>query len=212
VTPGDEAAVIAALRAGDEAAFGALVDTHSPVMLHVALAHAGTRAVAEEIVQETWIAVIRGLDRFEGRSSLRTWMLRICANLAMKGGARERRSVPFASLPDEPAVPPERFLPGDHPRWAGHWALAPAPWPTPEEGLLAGETRAVIVAALETLPAAQRSVVALRDIAGCEPEEVSELLGISRGNQRVLLHRARSRLREEIERHHGAVEAVPSDA
>ncbi len=200
---GGEAALLAALRAGDEAAFERLVALHSPVMLHVALAYTPSRAVAEEVVQEAWIAVIGGLDAFEGRSSLRTWILRICANLAKRGGARERRSVPFA-LPDE------RFLPDDHPRWPGHWALAPAAWP--EERLLAGETRAVILDAIAALPPAQRSVLALRDVAGFEPEEVSEALEVTRGNQRVLLHRARNAVRAAVEAHLGAVEAVPSDA
>ena len=204
MSAGEEAALLSALRAGDEAAFESLVARHSPVMLHVALAHAPSRAVAEEVVQEAWLAVIRGLDGFEGRSSLRTWILRICANLAMKGGARERRSVPFADV-----VPAGRFLPDDHPRWPGHWALGPTAWP--EERLLSGETRDVVLGAVAALPPGQRDVLALRDVAGFEPEEVSEALGITRGNQRVLLHRARNAVRAAVESHYGAVEAVPSE-
>jgi RNA polymerase sigma-70 factor (ECF subfamily) len=208
--------VVAALRAGDEAAFRALVDLHSPALLRVAMSYVPSRAVAEEAVQETWIAVMRGIDRFEGRSSLKTWIFRILTNVALKGGARERRSVPWSSLAaaedtGEPAVDPERFLPPDHPQYPGHWAFAPTRWPTPEEGLLAGETRGVIVAALDGLPPAQRAVITLREVGGWSSEEVADALGISTGNERVLLHRARTRVRAAVERYYGAVEPMPPD-
>jgi RNA polymerase sigma-70 factor, ECF subfamily len=186
-------------------------------MIRVAMAHVPSRAAAEEAVQETWIAVMRGIDRFEGRASLKTWIFRILTNVAMRSGARERRSVPFSALAaaedsGEPTVDPDRFLPADHERFPGHWAMMPTRWPTPEEGLLAGETRAVIAAAIAELPVAQRTVIALRDIEGWSAEEVVEALEISAGNQRVLLHRARSRVRNAIERYYGAVEEIDYDA
>jgi RNA polymerase sigma-70 factor (ECF subfamily) len=209
----DEVAVVAALCRGDEAVFAELVDRHSQAMVRVAMAYVPSRAVALEVVQETWIAVMRGVDRFEGRSSLKTWIFRILTNVAMRGGARERRSVPFAALAEaedtgEPTVDPDRFLPGDHELFPGHWALTPTRWPTPEEGLLAGETRQVIAAAIAELPEAQRTVITLRDVEGWSSEEVCEALEISAGNQRILLHRARSRVRNAIEEYFGAVEEV----
>jgi RNA polymerase sigma-70 factor (ECF subfamily) len=180
------------------------------------MSYVPSRAVAEEAVQETWIAVVRGIDRFEGRSSLKTWIFRILTNVALKGGARERRSVPWSSLAaaedtGEPSVDPDRFLPPDHPQYPGHWALAPTRWPTPEEGLLSNETRGVILAALEGLPSAQRMVITLREIGGWSSEEVADALGISHGNERVLLHRARSQVRAAIERYYGAVEPTMPD-
>jgi RNA polymerase sigma-70 factor (ECF subfamily) len=209
----DEERVIARLRGGDEQAFAALVDRYSPALLRVAMAYVPSRAVAEEVVQETWIAVMRGIDRFEGRSSLKTWIFRILANVAMRGGSRERRSVPFAALAaaedtGEPSVDPDRFLPADHELFPGHWVLVPTRWPTPEEGLLSGETRAVIVAAIDELPKAQRTVIALRDIEGWSAEEVCAALELSAGNQRILLHRARTRVRAALEDYFGAVEDV----
>jgi len=212
-----DAALIAALRRGDADAFATLVDRHSPAMIRVALAYVPSRAAAEEAVQETWIAVMRGIDAFEGRSSLKTWIFRILTNLAMRAGARERRSVPFAALAaaentGEPSVDPDRFLPADHALFPGHWAIMPTRWPTPEEGLLAGETREVIASAIAKLPAAQRTVIALRDVEGWSSEEVCEALEISAGNQRILLHRARSRVRNAIEDYYGAVEEIDYDA
>jgi RNA polymerase sigma-70 factor (ECF subfamily) len=128
--------LIAALRAGDERAFAALVDLHTPALLRLATAYVPSRAVAEEVVQETWIAVMRGIDDFAGRSSLKTWIFRILVNVAMRGGSRERRSVPFGALAaaedtGEPSVDPDRFLPPDHAQFPGHWAIMPARWPTP---------------------------------------------------------------------------------
>jgi RNA polymerase sigma-70 factor, ECF subfamily len=217
ITERDDQRFVAGLRAGDEQAIAALVDLHSDALLRVAMAYVPSRAVAEEVLQETWIAVMRGIDGFEGRSSLKTWIFRILTNTAMRGGSRERRSVPFAALAaaehtDAPSVDPDRFLPADHELFPGHWVLAPTRWPTPEEGLLSGETRAVIVAAIDELPKAQRTVLALRDIEGWSSEEVREALEISAGNQRILLHRARTRVRASIEDYFGAVEEIDYDA
>jgi RNA polymerase sigma-70 factor, ECF subfamily len=208
---GDE--VVAALRRGDADAFARLVDRHSPAMIRVAMAYVPTRAAAEEAVQEAWIGVMRGIDGFEGRASLKTWIFRILTNVAMRSGARERRSVPFSALAaaedtGEPTVDPDRFLPSDHALFAGHWVVMPTRWPTPEEGLLAGETREIIAAAIAELPVAQRTVIALRDIEGWTSEEVCDALEISAGNQRILLHRARSRVRSAIESYYGAVEVI----
>jgi RNA polymerase sigma-70 factor, ECF subfamily len=206
--------LVARLKRGDESAFAELIAAYSPALLRVAQARVKTRAVAEEVVQETWLAVLHGLERFEGRSSLKTWIFRVLTNIAITRGTREGRSVPFSSLaereadePDEP-VDASRFLPADHDRWPHHWALGPTRWQTPEEGLLAGETRDCILGAVESLPPAQRTVIALRDIEGWPSDEVCAALGISEGNQRVLLHRARSRVRAALEEHFGAVEAT----
>jgi RNA polymerase sigma-70 factor, ECF subfamily len=213
----DDAPLVAALSRGDADAFAALVDRHSRAMIRVAMAYVPSRAAAEEVVQETWIGVMRGIDGFERRSSLKTWIFRILTNVAMRSGARERRSVPFSALAKaedtgEPTVDPDRFLPADSELFPGHWAIMPARWPTPEEGLLAVETREVIAAAIAELPVAQRTVIALRDVEGWSSEEVAEALEISAGNQRILLHRARSRVRNAIESYYGAVEEIDYDA
>jgi RNA polymerase sigma-70 factor (ECF subfamily) len=213
----DDAQLAQALRNGDETAFRTLIDAYSAPLLRVAMTYVPSRAVAEEVVQETWIAVIRGLDRFEGRSSLRTWVFRILTNIAMTRGARERRTVPFRSLAtteaeEGPSVDPDRFLPADHERYPEHWALGPTRWETPEEGLLSGETREVITAAIDDLPPAQRTVISLRDVEGWPSHEVCEVLGVSEANQRVLLHRARTKVRAALERYYGAVEeTVPAE-
>jgi RNA polymerase sigma-70 factor (ECF subfamily) len=211
----DEATVLAALRRGDDRAFARLVDAYSPMLLRVAMSHVPSRAVAEEVVQETWIGVLRGIDRFEGRSSLKSWIFRILRNTAITRGERERRTVPVSSLvseDDDPVMDPERFLPLDHPRYPDHWALGPTPWPVPEEGLLAGETREVIAEAIRDLPETQRAVISLRDIAGWPAEEVCEALRVSDGNQRVLLHRARTKVRSALEDYFGAVEPTLAEA
>ena len=213
LTDRPDAEVVAALRAGDEETFRDLLDTYSSPLLHLVQAYVPSRAVAEEVVQETWIAVIKGLDRFEARSSLKTWIFRIATNTAITRGTRERRTVPFSALAssesgDEPSVDADRFLPADHALWPNHWALGPTPWPTPEEGLLAGEVRSVVMEAIAALPAAQRTVISLRDVEGWESEAVSEALEITPGNQRVLLHRARARVRAAIESYYGAVTSV----
>ena len=199
-----ELELVQRLRAGDERAFEALVSAHYATMLAVAQTYVRSRAVAEEVVQEAWVGVLRGLDRFEGRSSLKTWILRIVANTAKTRGVREARSVPFASLEPEgaeAAVEPERFCgPGE--AFAGHWRRYPRDWERlPEDVLFDRETLQVVVAAIAALPPAQRTVIGMRDVEGCGPEEVCEALEINEGNQRVLLHRARSRVRAALEEH-----------
>jgi RNA polymerase sigma-70 factor (ECF subfamily) len=199
----EESHLLARLRAGDERAFEALVETHHGAMIAVARTYVRTRAVAEEVAQEAWLGVIKGIDRFEGRSSLRTWILRILMNTAMGRGVREARSLPFSSLGDEqePAVEPDRFRPPGA-AFAGHWNRYPGDWSSlPEETLLGRETLNVAKREIEDLPDSQRTVITMRDIAGCSAEEVCDLLDISAANQRVLLHRARSKVRAALERH-----------
>jgi RNA polymerase sigma-70 factor (ECF subfamily) len=196
--------LVAALRRRDEEAFVALVERYGPMMRRVAQHYVRTPAVAEEVVQETWCAVLTGIDRFEGRARLKTWLFRILVNRAMRRGQREARCVPFSSLAgadeaQEGAVPAERFLGAGDPRWPGHWASPPQAWP--EERLLARETVGLVREAIARLPIRQRDVVVLRDVEGWDPTEVCDALGLSEGNQRVLLHRGRSRVREALERH-----------
>jgi RNA polymerase sigma-70 factor (ECF subfamily) len=199
----EDAQMLAQLRTGDEAAFEALVKRHHGEMLAVARSYVRTGALAEEVVQETWLAVLTAIDRFEARASLKTWIFRILVNTAMTRGGREARTIPFSSLEsvDEngPAVDPERFGP------AGEWHVWPASWTAlPEDSLLSSETLEVLRRAVQELPARQGRVIALRDIAGFTAEEVANMLDISPGNQRILLHRARSKVRAVLERHlHG---------
>jgi RNA polymerase sigma-70 factor, ECF subfamily len=203
-TAAEETELLARLRAGDERAFETLVERHYPTMLAVARHYVKTGAVAEEVVQEAWLGVLKGIDRFEGRSSLRTWILRILVNTAKTRGVREARSVPFASLApedDEPAVEPGRFRGADDP-FPGHWRAYPGNWQRqPDEALADRETLDVVLATIHQLPAPQRIVITMRDIQGCDSEEVCEALDVSEGNQRVLLHRARSKVRSALERH-----------
>ena len=209
----DDLELLARLRRGDEAAVTQLVERLHGPMLRVAMVHVGNRAVAEEVAQDAWVGVLAQLDRFEGRSSLRTWVLRIVANRARTRAARERRTLPFSSLdgleePGRPAVEPERFLPAGH-RWAGHWASPPRSWgEVPEERLLSAETRAEVERAVERLPPAQRAVITLRDVEQLTAAETCQLLGLTEGNQRVLLHRARSGVRRELERYLDETEVV----
>jgi RNA polymerase sigma-70 factor (ECF subfamily) len=194
--------LVEALRAGDERAFMELVDRYGASMLRLAMMYVKSRAVAEEVVQDAWVGVLRGIDRFEGRSSLKTWIFRILTNTAKTRAQREGRSVPFASLAgdDEPAVDPDRFLPPDHPTWPGHWATPPSGWyGQPEERLVGRETLAVIARAIDALPPAQREVITLRDLEGWSSEETCNALGLTETNQRVLLHRARSNVRTALE-------------
>ena len=202
----DERRLIAGLRAGDEDTFAEVVERYSASLQRVASLYVRDRAVAEEVVQETWLAVLGGIDRFEERSSLKTWLFRILTNRAKTRGARESRTVPFSAIAstdagsDEPAVDPARFAaPGD-PGPADRWSSPPRPWERqPEERLLAQETLAHLRDAIEALPQSQREVIRLRDVDGFGAEEVCELLDLSAVNQRVLLHRARSKVRAALE-------------
>jgi RNA polymerase sigma-70 factor (ECF subfamily) len=195
--------LVEALRTGDERAFLGLVRELHAGMVRFARGFVGSEAVAEEVAQDAWAAVLGGLDGFEGRSALRSWIYGILANLARSRAARESRVVPLSSLERDddaqPAVDPGEFLPASHPRWGGHWAKWPEPWPEAE--LLQRETLGHIRDAIERLPQTQRSVLLLRDVEGWSSQEVCEALGVSEVNQRVLLHRARSRVRREIARH-----------
>jgi len=172
-------------------------------MLRVASAFVSSRAVAEEVVQEAWLGMLKGLASFEGRSSLRHWIFGILTNCARSRGVREARSVPFSSLGAEedegPAVDPGRFRPPDDSHWPGHWSAPPVAWA--EEQLLRREAVQAAQRAMEALPAGQRAVITLRDVDGCESAEVCEMLGISDANQRVLLHRARAKVRAALEQH-----------
>ncbi len=203
----DETELIAALRRGDGDAFAKLVDELSPGLLRLALAHVPSRAVAEEVVQDTWLGVINGIDRFEGRSSLRTWIYRILLNNARTRGQRERRTLPFSYFRrraeeggDEPAVEPERFQ-GRRGEQPGAWARPPVEWSAPEDEIASAETRQVLLEAIAELPPRQREVITLRDILGLSAEEARNALDVSETNQRVLLHRARSKVRASLERH-----------
>jgi RNA polymerase sigma-70 factor (ECF subfamily) len=193
---------LAALRAGDERAFRDLFARSYPMMKRVARVYVASDAVAEEVVQETWIAVVTGIDRFEGRSALGTWIFSILTNQAKTHSAREKRAVPFSCVApsdvEEPAVDPDRFQKDDD-AWPGHWATPPRPWQKPERRLLSLEARDHLKAAMAQLPDRQRMIVGLRDVEGHSAEEVCRLLGLSPENQRVLLHRGRARLRAILE-------------
>jgi RNA polymerase sigma-70 factor, ECF subfamily len=199
-----EAQLLDALRAGDEGAFAALVREYHASLVRVARTYVSTLAAAEEVAQETWLGVLNGLDRFEGRSSLRTWIFRILTNIAKTRAQRDRRTIPFASLEEEggerePSVDPERFRPSGE-RWAGHWKSYPDRWDElPEERLVADETFARLQEAIDRLPPAQQQVITLRDVEGWTSEDVCSALELSETNQRVLLHRARSKVRQALE-------------
>ena len=201
-----EAQLLESLRAGDEATFTQLVREYQPSLVRVARIYVSTQAAAEEVAAETWLAVLNGLDRFEGRSSLKTWIFRILTNIAKTRAQRDGRTLPFSALQDpgrvpEAALDADRFLGPEHPRWPGHWAVRPEPWP--EDALVAAETQAVVAEAIEALPPAQRAVISLRDVEGWSNEEVRNALELSETNQRVLLHRARSKVRRALESYLG---------
>ncbi len=191
------------LRRREEAAFIELVERYHGSLVRLAQSFVSTRAAAEDVAQETWVGVLNGIDRFEARSALKTWLFRILVNRAKSRGVRDARCLPFSSLvsaaeEDEgPSIEPERFN-GDGHRWAGHWSAPPKGWEG-EERVLARETREVIRRAIEHLPPAQRTVISLRDVEGLDSEEVCALLELSEGNQRVLLHRARTKVRKALE-------------
>lgn len=201
--------LVAMLCAGDEDAFVSLIERYNTTMLRLAMIYISERAVAEEIVQETWMGVLQGIKRFEGRSSLKTWIFRILTNCARTRAQCEVRSVPFSSLSDpevsgdEPAVDPDRFLPAGS-NDPGAWASLPSNWgDIPENRLLSQETYACIEMAIGKLPPNQRTVITLHDIEGWGAEEIRNVLSISEANFRVLLHRARSRVRRALEQYFG---------
>lgn len=199
----EDLALVERLRSGDEAAFETLLRRHQPQMLRIARMYVSTQAVAEEVVQEAWVGILQGLDRFEGRSSLRTWMYRILTNIAKTRGQREGRSVPFSAVAgddlDAPSVEDSWFR-GSTDRWPGNWASLPDDWRgIPEESLLGHEVRTLVRSAIDELPPMQAQVIRLRDVQGWSSAEVCNALEISETNQRVLLHRARARVRRALE-------------
>jgi RNA polymerase sigma-70 factor (ECF subfamily) len=189
----DEVDLVSRLRQGDESAFVALVERYHPQLVRLAASFVPNRAVAEEVAQETWLAVVKGIDRFEGRSSFKTWLFRILLNRARSSGVKERRETPMPSA-DESAIPSDRFRP------EGAWASPPVPWEDDAvERLVAAEVAGQVAGFLDELPESQRQVVLLRDVEDLPSDEVCRLLGISGANQRVLLHRGRSRVRARLE-------------
>jgi RNA polymerase sigma-70 factor (ECF subfamily) len=198
----DESTLIAALRDGDEAVFAQLVDEHTPSMLRVARGYVPSREIAEEVVQETWIALLKGIDKFEGRSTLRTWLFTVMINIAKARGVRERRDADAAiEAYSGGTVDPARFRGSDDP-YPGHWLPeeTPSPFPdTPEGSVLGNELVAIARRELDKLPERQRIVVTMRDMLGFDSSEVCELLDISMANQRVLLHRGRAAVRQVLE-------------
>jgi RNA polymerase sigma-70 factor (ECF subfamily) len=212
----DDRALVAALRDRDETAFAYLLERYDGALRRLARTYVSTAQSADEVVQDTWLAVVKGIDGFEGRSSVATWIYRILANIARSRGVREHRSVPFSSAPgameegEGPAVDAERFVArataGGAP--IGVWARPPSPWEEePEARLESRETLAAVRAAIDTLPPAQREVITLRDVEGWSSVEVCNALGLSETNQRVLLHRARSKVRRALEDHFDEVSA-----
>ncbi len=209
VASAEDLRLVEAIREGSESAFTSLVQMYHSALLRLAMLFVPSEAVAEEVVQETWLGVLDGLARFEGRSSLKTWLFRILTNRAKTRAQREGRSVPFSSLSEfsselqEPAVEPERFYGPDH-QWPGGWMSSPHSWDEiPEERILSQETMTRIQEAIDRLPAGQREVITLRDIEGWTSEEACDLLGVSVVNQRVLLHRARCKVRSALEKYFG---------
>ena len=200
----EEAQLLEALRRGDETAFATVVDKYSGSLVRLAMAYVPSRAVAEEVVQETWLGVLEGIARFEGRSSFKTWLFRILTNRAKTRGQRESRYEPFSSKSNlgddsqEAAVEPDRFIKSGV--WVDHWASPPDSWDedTPERLLLSKEGREQIDKAIEKLPMVQKQVITLRDIEGLTSKEICNILDVSETNQRVLLHRARSRVRQSL--------------
>ena len=199
-----EGALLERLRRGDEGAFDELVTRHHSVLIRMALAYVADREVAEEVVQDTWIAVIDGLSRFEGRSSLRTWIFGIMIHKAKDRGVREKRHVNFSSFEasddeGDEVIDPSRFHPSGE--WAGHWAFPPQPWDdqTPEKLLASQQAVNAMNRAIESLPKTLREVLILRDVEGVEAKEACEILKITETNLYVRLHRARERVRQAVE-------------
>lgn len=206
----EDPALVEALRRGDENAFTALVTRYQPALHRLALSYVHDAAVAQEVVQDTWLGVLRGIDQFEARAALKTWIFRILINRAKTSAAREGRQIPFSEVwdaadeVDEPAIDPDRFWPPESAGQSGWWSTPPGEWSvSPEDAALAMETRAYLERAVELLPDNQREVITLRDIEGLSSAEVCNLLHVTETNQRVLLHRARSRVRRALERYFG---------
>jgi RNA polymerase sigma-70 factor (ECF subfamily) len=198
----DDGILAEALSCRDADAFAFLLDRYHGSLVRIAAQYVPSRAIAEEVAQETWVAVIQGIDRFEGRSTVKTWVFAIVLNIARARGVKERRSIPFSATAvvdtHEAAVDPSRFR---RLRKAGTWKQPPDPWPSPEQRAESREELDVVQAAIEQLPGAQREVITMRDVLGSSAAEVCDVLGVSEGNQRVLLHRARSRVRAALEQH-----------
>lgn len=201
--PERDVVLLAALRSGDEIAFSAFVDANHAALVRLAAQYVANASVAEDVAQETWVAFVQSLERFEGRSSLRTWLFRTLLNCARNRKRSELRSVPFSAISDfsddeGPTVDPTRFRPDGV--WAGHWAVVPRSFAQDGERMLLGEElRGIVQCAIDALPPAQREVITLRDVNDLDADEVCEVLGVSEANQRVLLHRARAKVREAIE-------------
>lgn len=195
----EDAELVLRLQSGDESAFVELIDRFHAPLLRLASTFVPSRAVAEEVVQDTWLGVVRGIERFESRSSLKTWLFRIVVNRARTAGVRERRQTPFDPA-REPTVPPGRFAPD------GTWADPPAAWAeAAEDRIMARDTVERVRSCLAELPESQRQVVLMRDFEGLPAPEVCLALGLSEANQRVLLHRGRSRIRAMLEQELGKV-------
>jgi len=209
-TSAEELELLAALRGGDESAFARLVATHHCSLLRVSRMYVSSPAVSEEVVQETWLGVLKGLDKFEGRCSLKTWIFQILINRARTRGEQEGRMIPFSvafeahSDLGEPAVDPNQFNEND-PEWPGGWVSQPRDWGrNPEQTLLSQELRSVVESAIECLPPNQKEVITLRDVQGWTSGEVCNILGVTETNQRVLLHRARSKVRQILDQYFGS--------
>jgi RNA polymerase sigma-70 factor (ECF subfamily) len=206
----DDAGLIEGLRRGDEAAFRALVDRYAATLLRLASMYVSRAEVAADVVQEAWIGVLQGIDRFEERSSLKTWICRILINKAKTAAQLEGRTISLSDLGDAelaPEVDPERFH--DRGPDRGRWSIPPREWDRPEERLLAKETRAVVERAIAGLPPNQRLTITMRDIEGLSSQQTCSVLGISEGNQRVLLHRARAHVRAALEAYLSDVTEAP---
>jgi len=199
--------LVNALREGNEDAFVTLMERYHAPMLRLASMYV-SKGMAEEVVQDAWLGVLKGIHRFEARSSLKTWIFRILMNRTKTRAHREGRSIPFSSLgdpaaePAEPSVDPDRFLDANDPRWPNHWRTPPQSWgESPEDRLLSQETLTYLQQAVDALPPSQREVITLRDMEECTSAEVCDILSISDANQRVLLHRARSKVRRALEQY-----------
>ncbi|WP_437284769.1 RNA polymerase sigma factor [Sorangium sp. So ce406] len=204
-TEESDASLVDGLRAGQQGALAELLRRYHRASIRVALTYVGSDALAEEVAQEAWLGIVQGVERFEGRSSFKAWLFCIVANIARRRGRREARTVPFSALGDGdgddergPTVDPSRFQEGG--RWDGHWAVPPAGMSdVPDDRLFGLEVRAFIERAIRELPALQQRVIVLRDVEGTSAEEACSILEITEANQRVLLHRARAKVRSAVE-------------